>query len=171
MADNTTLNAATEAGGDLISTDDVGGGVKVQRVKVQHGADGTASDVSAASPLPVSDAGGSLTVDGSVTAVSGKTLLSAAFALAATGAVVGTVTGSGIRVYAVKLTVSAPISVLWRDGPSTALEGAQPYGTYGGYCEAVTPPEFLFECAGTQSLDLVISGTGTASGRVSYFLV
>ena len=52
MADNTTLNAGS--GGDVIATDDVGG-VKYQRVKVTHGADGTATDASAAAPLPVQD--------------------------------------------------------------------------------------------------------------------
>src|SRR5215216_2295797 len=41
MADNTILNAG--AGGDTISTDDIAG-IKVQRVKVQTGADGTAVD-------------------------------------------------------------------------------------------------------------------------------
>ena len=50
MADNTELNTGT--GGDTIATDDIGG-IKHQRVKVQHGADGSATDVSAASPLPV----------------------------------------------------------------------------------------------------------------------
>ena len=47
MADNTNLPGT----GDVISTDDIAG-VKVQRVKVQHGADGSATDVSSASPLP-----------------------------------------------------------------------------------------------------------------------
>jgi hypothetical protein len=51
MADNTQLSAGT--GGDLLSTDDVGGGVKVQRVKAQFGVDGTSTDVSATDPLPV----------------------------------------------------------------------------------------------------------------------
>ena len=60
MADNVTLNSAS--GGDTVAADDIGG-VKHQRVKIQHGADGSATDVSTASPLPVSDAGGSLTVD------------------------------------------------------------------------------------------------------------
>lgn len=54
MGDNTQINPGE--GGDVISTDDLGGGIKVQRVKVQHGADGSATDVSAASPLPVGDA-------------------------------------------------------------------------------------------------------------------
>jgi len=51
MADNTTI--AAMAGGDTIATDDIGGGVKVQRVKVGHGADGSYSDASATTPLPV----------------------------------------------------------------------------------------------------------------------
>lgn len=51
MADNTRLNAG--AGGDLFATDDISG-VKHQRVKIQHGADGSATDVSSTSPLPVS---------------------------------------------------------------------------------------------------------------------
>lgn len=51
MADNTTLNSGT--GGDTISTDDIGAGVKVQRVKAQFGGDGSATDVSHTNPLPV----------------------------------------------------------------------------------------------------------------------
>jgi hypothetical protein len=54
VADNTTLNAGT--GGDVISTDDIAG-VKVQRVKVQFGADGSATDVSAVAPMPVDGSG------------------------------------------------------------------------------------------------------------------
>ena len=58
MADNTALNSGS--GGDVIATDELvtlnGGassGVKVQRVKVGHGADGNLTDVSAANPLPI----------------------------------------------------------------------------------------------------------------------
>jgi hypothetical protein len=51
IADDTTLGAAVGVG-DVISTDDLGT-KKVQRVKVQHGADGSATDASTASPLPV----------------------------------------------------------------------------------------------------------------------
>jgi hypothetical protein len=68
MADNTTLNTGT--GGDVIATDDIAG-VKHQRVKVQYGVDGAATDVSDTNPLPIDDAGGSLTVDGTVTADAG----------------------------------------------------------------------------------------------------
>lgn len=63
MADNTTLNPGT--GGDVIASDDVGG-VKYQVVKLAVGADGAAALVANANPIPVSDAGGALTVDGTV---------------------------------------------------------------------------------------------------------
>ena len=63
MVDNTTLNAGT--GGDVIASDDIGG-VKHQRVKIEYGVDGAATDVSDTNPLPIDDAGGSITVDGTV---------------------------------------------------------------------------------------------------------
>lgn len=51
MADNTTLNPG--ASGDVIASDDISG-VKFQRVKLIHGADGTNDgDVARANPLPV----------------------------------------------------------------------------------------------------------------------
>lgn len=51
MADNTTLN--TGSGGDTVAADDISG-VKYQRVKLIHGADGVnAGDVSSANGLPV----------------------------------------------------------------------------------------------------------------------
>jgi hypothetical protein len=65
VADNTTIAAAT--GGDVIATDDIGGGVKVQRVKVGHGSDGAYTDAAAATPLPVATA--ALHLTGSATAV------------------------------------------------------------------------------------------------------
>lgn len=81
MADNTQLDAGS--GGDLISTDDIGGGVKVQRVKVQHGADGSATDVSTASPMPI---GGPAAHDA---AVSGNPVLNAGEARTALATAVG----------------------------------------------------------------------------------
>ena len=60
MADNVELDAGS--GGATIATDDVGG-VQYQVVKLAVGADGAASLVANANPIPVSDAGGSVTVD------------------------------------------------------------------------------------------------------------
>ena len=60
MADNTTLN--TMAGGDTISTDDLTtlnnatiSGQKVQRMKTGFGVDGSLTDVTSTTPLPVVD--------------------------------------------------------------------------------------------------------------------
>ena len=63
MADNTSLSSGS--GGDVIATDDVAG-VKFQRIKLIHGADGVNDgDVSAANPLPVTVS--STTLAGSTT--------------------------------------------------------------------------------------------------------
>ncbi|OQW34860.1 MAG: hypothetical protein A4E20_01400 [Nitrospira sp. SG-bin2] len=51
MADNTQLNAGT--GGDIIASDDIGPGVKYQRVKLTLGADGVNDgDVASGNPMP-----------------------------------------------------------------------------------------------------------------------
>lgn len=71
MADNTTFQTtlASPPSGFVVATDDVGG-VHFQKVKLDIGGDGASVILSSSNPLPVSDAGGSLTVDGTV-AVSG----------------------------------------------------------------------------------------------------
>jgi hypothetical protein len=51
MADNVRYNEP--ANGTMIATDDLGGGVQIQRVKAAFGGDGSAADVAAANPLPV----------------------------------------------------------------------------------------------------------------------
>ncbi len=70
MADNTTLNAGS--GGDTIASDEISG-VKHQRVKVEHGADGSATDASQATPLPVHGSGSDIAI-GNVT---GRTVMNA----------------------------------------------------------------------------------------------
>lgn len=70
MADNLTAKANTGSGTDVLATDEIGG-VHYPRTKISIGADGSATDLSSTNPMPVSDAGGSLTVDGTV-AVSGS---------------------------------------------------------------------------------------------------
>lgn len=70
MADNVTLNAGS--GGVDLATDEITS-VHHQYVKIEYGADGAATPVSDSNPLPIDDAGGSLTVDGTVTANQGGT--------------------------------------------------------------------------------------------------
>lgn len=69
MADNVQLPATGTGTADVIVAADEIAGAKYQRVKIIVGADGTNDgDVATSNPLPVSDAGGALTVDGTVTA-------------------------------------------------------------------------------------------------------
>lgn len=68
MADGITLNSGS--GGATLATDDVAG-THYQIVKVAFGALDTATLASTADPLPVSDAGGSLTVDNAALSVTG----------------------------------------------------------------------------------------------------
>ena len=65
MADNVTLDSMT--GGASVKTDD-DGSAHWQYVKLAFGADNTQTIVSDSNPLPIDDAGGSITVDGTVTA-------------------------------------------------------------------------------------------------------
>lgn len=62
MADNVTLPGT----GAVVATDDVGG-FQFQRVKVAHGADGSATDVSTTSPMPVNDVDAELGYTGGLT--------------------------------------------------------------------------------------------------------
>lgn len=119
MADNVTANSGT--GGATFAADDILG-VHYPRTKITIGADGSNDgDVSSANPLPVSDAGGSLTVDGTLAVTNaGLTELAAAINassqmdvnIAASGATV-TVTGAGgtfpVTDSAGSLTVDAPV--------------------------------------------------------------
>lgn len=97
------------------------------------------------------------------------TLLSSSFTLTQTGTVVPAVSGKKIKVFVIKLVAAGNMGVNWRDGASTSLEGSQTIPDGGGYVETVTPPAFLFSTSTSTSLDLVTSGTGTVSGRVSYW--
>lgn len=66
-SDKTQINAPSVPGGDFIAVDAITDGngnvVKHQRVKVQFGSDGTASDVSSSNPLPIDIVSGSTTTE------------------------------------------------------------------------------------------------------------
>jgi len=68
MSDNTQLNPGKS--GDIISTDDIGGGVKVQNVKVAFGVGGSMTGVSELEPLPVAQSLGSSTARSTTTSTS-----------------------------------------------------------------------------------------------------
>jgi hypothetical protein len=68
MTDNVVASAAVGTGATFATDDD--GTAHHPYVKIEFGADNTQTPVSSSNPLPVGDAGGSLTVDGTV-AISG----------------------------------------------------------------------------------------------------
>jgi hypothetical protein len=98
-----------------------------------------------------------------------KNLKSASFSLASTGNLVAAVSGKRIKVYAVKLVASANCNVNFRDGASINLEGSMALAANGGFVEFVNPPNFLFATTAGNGLDLVVTGGGTAAGRISYW--
>ena len=114
-------------------------------------------NIMASIPAPIYDGGAN------------KTLKSAMVSLSSTGSVVSAVVSKKIKAYAIKLICSATLSIGFRDGASTMLEGSQLIVPSGGFVESVNPPSYLFTTSAGNSLDLVISGTGTAAGRVSYW--
>ena len=147
-------------------------GVRYSLVKIiDSTGNSTTRTGTSSSPIRIDPTGGtSQPISGTITdGGSGKTLKSASFSLSATGTVVAAVSSKRIKVFAIKLVVSAALSVNFRDGASTAIEGAQALAINGGIQEAVTPPSFLFGTSAGNSLDLVITGIGAAAGRISYF--
>lgn len=71
MADNVNVPGGSAG---PVATDEISG-VHHQRVKVQHGADGSATDVSAASPLPVSEIAAGAVLSTAVTVGTSATAL------------------------------------------------------------------------------------------------
>lgn len=94
MADNTTLNTGT--GGDVIATDDISG-VKYQRVKVNYGTDGFATDVDYATPLPV-DATSRASATGTITTSTSTITLTGAHGGSASVFIYGTYAGVSFQV-------------------------------------------------------------------------
>ena len=123
-----------------------------------------ASAVVISTPLPQ----GSNNI-GSVSVINGKTIKSIVVNISATGTVIAAVATKKIKVFAVKLILSADLSLNFRDGAATLLEGPMPMLANSGYVESVTPPMFLFCTTAGASLDLVIVGAGSVLGRISYW--
>lgn len=84
MPDNTTFQTtvATPPAGLVVATDDVSS-VHFQKIKIDVGGDGASLPLSNSNPLPISDAGGSITVDGTVNATLAGTTLAGQTAVTA----------------------------------------------------------------------------------------
>ena len=170
MADNLEVTPGT---GATVGADEIAG-VKYQRVKLIVGADGTNDgDVASGNPMPVSDAGGALTVDGTVTAnlsATDNAVLDAIVAalpaaLAANG---------GLKVEGVAGGVAQPISVA--TVPSHAVTNAGTFATQvdGAALTALQLIDNLAVAVDGNYLNVnaniagtdMASGSGTATGAL-----
>jgi hypothetical protein len=79
MTDNTTMNLATVAGGDVVASEDIGPGVKFQTVKITLGVHGTNSGpVAVSNPMPVYEPPRTITnISGTITTGGTAQVLSA----------------------------------------------------------------------------------------------
>ena len=124
--------------------------------------------------LPEDLVNGRLPVDGSgvtqpVLITNGLSLKTAVLNHTVTGVVVPAVPGKRIKVYGIILDTLGTISVGFRSGASSMLQGMMPYAAKVGYIAVVSPPTFILATAVGDSLTLVISGSGTVSGHVIYW--
>jgi len=137
MADNTTLNPGT--GGDIISTDDLGA-VKVQRVKVQIGADGAAADVNVGNAMPIRIVASSSSVNAVSTSGTSATLASAS--------------SGRLRI------------VIVNDSSATLYVKYGTTASSSDWTVKLAPDSTLDEDAYTGRIDAVLS-TGTGTARVT----
>src|SRR5436190_17311985 len=118
MADGTTLSERVGTG-DVIATDDIAG-VKFPRSKLVIGADGVNDgDVCTTNPLPINDAGGSITVDVGTALPAGANAIGK---LAAnTGVTIGAVEVAAAQTLATVTTLGTITNVVHVDDNSGSL--------------------------------------------------
>jgi len=168
MADNTVLNSGS--GGDTIASDDIAG-IKHQRVKIQYGDDGSATDVSDTNPLPIDDAGGSITVDGTVTANLSATD-NAVLDTIETNTDYGAVVGGGVEATALRVTLandSTGVVSIDDNGGSVTVDGTiTEANSTAILADTASMDTNIGTIAGdTTSLDgKVVVGGGTEAGAV-----
>lgn len=156
MADNVGIRDRDGVNVD-VSAEDLGSGVKVQRVRIQHGPARAPADVSSASPLPVGDGGGSLTVDGTIT-VSSSALPTGA----ATETTLASVAGSVDGVEALLTTIDADTSALGTTADTAAGVGSS--GTISAKLRTLTTSADAIARGGNVAHDGVDSGNPVKIG-------
>jgi hypothetical protein len=164
MADNFVTNSGDGAG-DTFAADEITS-VKHQRVKVQYGADGSATDVSDTNPMPIDDAGGTLTIDNSTLAVVGggteATAMRVTLASDSTGVI--TIDGTVAISSGTITTVSTVTNLAQMGGVAISLNtGVRDTGTQR--VSIATDDTLPVTNAGTFAVqaDSVIPGTGATN--------
>lgn len=164
MADNVAITAGS---GTSIATDDIGGGVQVQRIKPVWGVDGVGTDTSVANPLPAQTTPESsqMTMAGVIT-----TPLFGVINTSSSGdtTLVTAVTSKVIRVLSYTLVADGAVAVKFTSGAAgTALTGAMSFAANGGaavpYC-----PVGHFQTGTNVALVINLSGAVGVRGHFSY---
>lgn len=169
MADNVAITAGA---GTLIAADDIGG-VWHQRIKIQHGQDGSATDVSSASPLPVTAPAASRTTHSIAVALQSDVLMAALTSMTpkffsesvvasdTDEELVAAVGGKRIRVLALAVQCGGTATIVtFESGAATRIHKV-PAGINGGQ---ILPPSpwGWFQTAVGESLTAT-TGTGSTT--------
>ena len=151
MADNTTY---TEGSGITIATDDISS-VHHQRVKVEFGADGVASDVSPTNPLPTRP--GHPSTGYLTTAVISSITTSGRIALVSAAA------SQTARIFALHLVISAAATTFLFESATTALTGAMSLGV-GGTIDLDFNGEPHFVTGSNEAFNMNLGSAATVMG-------
>lgn len=167
MADNFTANAGS--GGSTFASDDIGA-VQYPRVKVSHGADGSATDTSAAAPIPAAAFAESnqLTIAGVPVTVKFAIIDAAS---SGDNTILAAVTSKKIRVVSLFLVAAGTVNVRFESGASgTALTGQMNLVANSGFALPYNPTGW-FETGSGALLNLELSGAVSVDGSFSYIEV
>lgn len=167
MADNFVANAGS--GGSTFAADDISS-VLHPRVKVEWGADGTATDTSVAAPMPVQNTAESNQMTAGGTVVTPKF---AAIAAASSGnnTLIAAVTSKKIRVLAVAFMANGTVNAKFQTGAGgTDLTGLFYMVANTGAALPYNPAGW-FETASNTLLNLNLSGAVAVGGCITYIEV
>ena len=167
MADNFVANAGT--GGSTFASDDIGG-THYPRVKVSHGADGSAVDQSLAAPAPV---GASLESGQILVAGVPVTPKFAVIAASSSGnnTLVAAVAGKKIRVVGLWLISNGTVNVKFQSGAGgTDLTGLAYLVANAGMVLPFNPAGW-FETAAATLLNANLSAAIAVGGSLAYIEV
>lgn len=159
MADNIDV---TPGAGKTIAADEIGS-VLHQRVKLEFGGDGTATEVSSATPLPIA---GGMAPDTAIIK-NGTTDLTPKFAAISStgnGDTLALVASKKIRVLSMFLVVAGATTVKFQTGGVTDLTGAMSFGANGGISLPFNPVGWFETTAGAKLNHVLGSSVGIAGG-------
>jgi len=156
MADNVQITAGS---GTTIATDDVGGGVQVQRVKPEWGPDGTANDTDVLSGLPIQ-----------FHRPTSKLLSQAQINISSSGdnTVIAAVGGQTVRIHRMFLSTAATVSMKFGDTTVTYFTPAILFGTGGGPNLEFDGGEPWFITASGKGFVINLSAAVAVTGWIDY---